>query len=51
MELLKVLLRGLVRRPANDETFILGDTGLGNDVEMNMVDFLVSDAPVVLRHA
>ena len=50
MELLEVVLRDLVRGPANYETFILGCAGLGNNMEVNVVDFLVSETAVVLGH-
>ena len=36
-------------RPANDQTLIVGRRGLGNDMEMDVVDLLVRDPAVVLR--
>ena len=49
MQLLQLVLGNFVRRPANDETFVIGCSGLGDDMEMDMVDLLVSDTTVVLK--
>lgn len=42
MKLLQIVLGDFVGRPANNETFLVGRAGLGNNVEVNMVDLLVS---------
>ena len=48
VERLQLIHRGLLRGPANDETLSVARRGLGDDVEVDMIHFLVGDAAVVL---
>ena len=49
MQALEIVLGDLVCRPADDETLLVGCTGLGDDTEVNVVDFLMCQFAVVLQ--
>ena len=49
VQLLQVVLGDLVSGPADDETFLIGCGWLRDDMEVNVVDFLVGDLAVVLQ--
>ena len=49
MKLLQVIVVRLVSRPANDETFGVRGSRLGNNVEVYVIDLLVGDPSVVLQ--
>ena len=48
MQGLKIVKGGLLRGPANDEALGVTGRGLGDDVEVDMVDLLMSDTTIVL---
>ena len=48
MELLELSVVGRLRRPPDDQTLLIGGRGLGDDVEVDVVDLLVCDSPVIL---
>ena len=49
MQLGELLHGDFLLRPADDKTLLVGVTGFGDDMEVNVVDDLVSDATVVLE--
>lgn len=49
MQFLHLVLRGLLRGPADDKTFGVGFAGLRNNVEVDVGDLLVGNSAVVLR--
>ena len=49
VERLQLIHRGLLRRPADDETLSIARCGLGDDVEVDVIHFLVGDAAIVLE--
>lgn len=49
MQLGELLHGDFLLRPADDKTLLVGVAGLRDDMEVNVVDDLVSDAAVVLE--
>ena len=49
VEGLQLVHRGLLRRPADDETLSIARCGLGNDVEVNVEDMLERNFSIVLK--
>ena len=49
MQLLELILRDLVRRPADDETLLVRRARLRDNVEVDMADLLVGELAVVLH--
>ena len=49
MKLLELVHGRLLSRPTDDQTLRVSRGGLGDDMEMDMVDLLVSDTTVVLK--
>ena len=48
VEGLQLVHRGLLRRPADDETLSIARCGLGDDVEVDVVYLLMSNTTIVL---
>ena len=48
MQGLKIVKGGLLRGPANDKTLGVVGRRLGDDVEVDVVDLLMSDTSIVL---
>ena len=48
MKLLELIHGRLLGRPADDEALCIACSWLGDNVEVDVIDFLVRDAPVVL---
>ena len=48
MELLEIIMFCLVSRPADDESFIVRCARLGDNVEMDVGNLLMSDPAIVL---
>ena len=49
MQLLELVVIGLLGRPANDETLVVRSRGLGDDVEVDVIDLLVCKPSVILQ--
>ena len=49
VKLLELVHGRLLSRPTDDQTLRVSRGGLGDDMEMDMVDLLVSDTTVVLK--
>lgn len=50
MKLLEISVICRVRRPTDDETFVVRRARFGDDVEVDVRDLLVGDFAVVLEH-
>ena len=48
MKSLQVIHGRLLGRPADDEALCIACSWLGDNVEVDVIDFLVRDAPVIL---
>ena len=49
MERLQLVHRGLLRGPTDHKAFSVARSGLGDDVEVDVIHFLVCDAAVILK--